>query len=135
MSNDMTMFATSRSRPDSGGTPDGAVVLIVDDERHIVDLLEDLFHDEGYQVRRAYDGMAALAAIDREMPDLVVADVMMPRLDGLSLYHRIRERSNSLPVILMSAAVTPRAVDATFIPKPFDIDTLLDVVEEKLRGH
>lgn len=135
MLSDMTMFATSGPRPDSKGSPHGAVVLIVDDERHIVDLLEDLFQDEGYQVRRAYDGMAALAAIDREMPDLVVADVMMPRLDGLSLYNRIRERSDDLPVILMSAAVTPRAIDATFVPKPFDIDTLLDLVDEKLRGR
>lgn len=135
MISDLTMSATSRPRSDTGGSLDGAVVLIVDDERHIVDLLEDLFHDEGYRVRRAYDGMAALAAIDREMPDLVVADVMMPRLDGLSLYNRIRERSSTLPVILMSAAVTPRAADATFIPKPFDIDMLLDVVEEKLRGR
>lgn len=110
----------------------GATVLIVDDERHIVDLLDDLFRDEGYQVRRAYDGLAALAAIDREMPDLVIADVMMPRLDGLALYNRIRERSHNLPVILMSAAVTPRSIDATFVPKPFDIEMLLDVVEEKL---
>lgn len=110
----------------------GATVLIVDDERHIVDLLDDLFRDEGYQVRRAYDGLAALAAIDREMPDLVIADVMMPRLDGLALYNRIRERSSRLPVILMSAAVTPRSIDATFVPKPFDIEMLLDVVEEKL---
>src|SRR5699024_115374 len=106
--------------------------LIVDDERHIVDLLEDLFRDEGYHVRRAYDGLAALASLDRGMPDLVIADVMMPRLDGLSLYNRIRERSDDLPVILMSAAVTPRAIDATFVPKPFDIETLLDLVEEKL---
>ena len=114
---------------------DHAVVLVVDDERYIVDLLTDLFQDEGYKVQRAYDGIAALDVIDREMPDLVVADVMMPRLDGLSLYNRIRERNESLPVILMSAAVTPRSVDATFIPKPFDIDALLQLVEEKLGGR
>jgi DNA-binding response OmpR family regulator len=111
---------------------DQAVVLVVDDERYIVDLLTDLFQDEGYEVQRAYDGVAALDVIDRDMPDLVVADVMMPRLDGLSLYNQIRERSEKLPVILMSAAVTPRSLDATFVPKPFDIDTLLQLVEEKL---
>lgn len=116
----------------SGHKSGRAMVLIVDDERHIVDLLDDLFRDEGYQVRRAYDGLAALAAIDREMPDLVIADVMMPRLDGLALYNRIRERSRELPVILMSAAVTPRSIDAEFVPKPFDIEMLLDVVECKL---
>ncbi len=132
MFNNCTMFTASGAYPQTGRVSDGATVLIVDDERHIVDLLEDLFLGEGYQVRRAYDGMAALAAIDREMPDLVVADVMMPRLDGLSLYHRIRERNSELPVILMSAAVTPRSIDAMFVPKPFDIDTLLDVVESLL---
>lgn len=132
MFNQFNMFTASGAKIYSRGSPEGAVVLIVDDERHIVDLLEDLFVDEGYRVRRAYDGMAALAVIDHEMPDLVVADVMMPRLDGLSLYQRIRERDADLPVILMSAAVTPRSVDAMFIPKPFDIDTLLDAVEEML---
>lgn len=117
------------------GADGAATVLIVDDERHIVDLLDDLFRDEGYRVRRAYDGLAALAALDREMPDLVIADVMMPRLDGLTLYNRIRERTRDLPVILMSAAVTPRSIDATFVPKPFDIDTLLDLVEQTLARH
>ena len=134
MYTNFTTSVQSGSLGGPGGMPGVAVVLIVDDERHIVDLLDDLFRDEGYQVRRAYDGLAALAAIDREMPDLVIADVMMPRLDGLALYSRIRERSRDLPVILMSAAVTPRSVDATFVPKPFDIETLLDVVEEKLGG-
>lgn len=109
-----------------------AVVLVVDDERYIVDLLTDLFQDEGYRVQRAYDGQTALDVIDRDTPDLVVADVMMPRLDGLSLYNEIRQRHEDLPVILMSAAVTPRDLKATFIPKPFDIDALLDLVEEKL---
>jgi DNA-binding response OmpR family regulator len=111
------------------------VVLVVDDERPIVDLLQDLLEDQGYLVRRAYDGMTALQQIDRELPDLVVTDVMMPRLDGLALFNEIRTRASSLPVILMSAAVTPRKIDATFVPKPFDIDTLLDLVDEKLQGR
>ena len=55
----------------------------------------------------------------------------------MSLFNEIRERHGDLPVILMSAAVTPRDLNATFIPKPFDIDALLDLVEEKLseRNH
>lgn len=114
---------------DKAGTP---VVLVVDDEPPIVDLLQDLLQDQGYEVRRAYDGMTALQIIERDPPDLVVTDVMMPRLDGLALYNEIRTRTASLPVILMSAAVTPRKIDATFVPKPFDIDALLDLVDEKL---
>ncbi len=132
MFTDFHLSSAPEGQREVDSSVDGAVVLIVDDERHIVDLLEDLFRDEGYRVRRAYDGLAALASLDRGMPDLVIADVMMPRLDGLSLFNRIRERSEDLPVILMSAAVTPRSIDATFVPKPFDIETLLDLVEEKL---
>ncbi len=119
---------------ESAGTR-SPVVLVVDDERPIVDLLQDLLQDQGYVVRRAYDGLTALQQIEHEMPDLVVTDVMMPRLDGLALFNEIRIRAATLPVILMSAAVTPRKIDATFVPKPFDIDTFLDIVDEKLQGR
>jgi two-component system response regulator MprA len=131
-SNDYSQNKTLAQGP---SVVDSPIVLVVDDERPIVDLLEDLLQDQGYTVRRAYDGMTALQQIEREMPDLVVTDVMMPRLDGLTLFNEIRTRAATLPVILMSAAVTPRKIDATFVPKPFDIDTLLDIVDEKLQGR
>ncbi len=111
------------------------VVLVVDDERYIVDLLSDLLEDEGYEVLRAADGQAALDVLDRRQPDLVVADVMMPRIDGVRLLSIIREHHKNLPVILMSAAVTPRMGDVPFLSKPFDIDDLLALVEEKLPHH
>ena len=128
-------YPNSKPYSSEVGMADTPVVLVVDDERPIVDLLQDLLQDQGYEVRRAYDGMTALQLIERELPDLVVTDVMMPRLDGLALYNEIRTRTATLPVILMSAAVTPRKIDATFVPKPFDIDTLLDLVDEKLQGR
>lgn len=128
-------YSHNKAYARGSATPAAPIVLVVDDERPIVDLLEDLLQDQGYVVRRAYDGMTALQQIEREMPDLVVTDVMMPRLDGLALFNEIRTRAASLPVILMSAAVTPRKIDATFVPKPFDIDTLLDLVDEKLQGR
>ncbi len=109
------------------------IVLIVDDERYIVDLLTDLLEEEGYSVKRAYDGVAALEAIDRQIPDLILADVMMPRLDGLALVGSLRERGLTIPIILMSAAVTPRYSDVTFVPKPFDIDHVLHVIARALR--
>jgi len=111
------------------------VVLIVDDERYIVDLLSDLLEDEGYEVLRAADGQAALDVLDRHQPDLVVADVMMPRIDGVRLLSIIREHDKELPVILMSAAVTPRMDGVPFLPKPFDIDDLLALIEAKLPHH
>lgn len=109
------------------------IVLVVDDERYIVDLLTDLLEEEGYRVKRAYDGIAALEAIDRQIPDLILADVMMPRLGGLALVGSLRERGLTIPIILMSAAVTPRYSDVTFVPKPFDIDHVLHVIARALR--
>lgn len=103
-------------------------VLIVDDEQYIVDLLAELLEEEGYAVRRAYDGLAALESVTSNPPDLILSDVMMPKMDGLALVNRLRERGFSIPVVLMSAAVTPRTHDTTFIPKPFDIDHMLGVI-------
>ena len=103
--------------------------LVVDDEHNIVDLLTDLLEGElGLRVVRAYDGLAALEAYARARPDLVIADIMMPRLDGLALANRLRERYAAQKIILMSAAVLPRTSDFTFIAKPFDIDKMLQTV-------
>ena len=104
------------------------VILVADDERNIVDFLSDLLRDEGFNVVQAYDGIMALEEIDRAQPDLVIADVMMPRLDGLALLHLIQARDKPIPFILMSAAVVPRSTNAEFVPKPFDIDTMLNAV-------
>jgi CheY-like chemotaxis protein len=112
------------------------LVLVVDDERHIVDLLTDLLEDEGYRVVVAYDGVCALEAVATERPDLVLADIMMPRLDGLSLVTRVREDyGDEIPVVLMSAAVTPLIQEVPYISKPFDLDDLLEVVERQLEAH
>jgi DNA-binding response OmpR family regulator len=107
-------------------------VLVVDDERYIVDLLADLLEEEGYLVQRAYDGASAFEIIERDAPDLILADVMMPYLDGLALVGKLRERGMNVPIILMSAAVTPRYADVTFVPKPFDIDHVLHVIAREL---
>lgn len=114
----------------SDATP--PAVLVVDDEWRIVDLLADLLEDEGYTVARAYDGAGALEAVARCRPDLVIADVMMPRLDGLALTAELRRRGMTMPVILMSAVVRPRANNVIFVPKPFDIDAVLALIEHTL---
>ncbi|MGN6030911.1 MAG: response regulator transcription factor [Thermomicrobiales bacterium] len=107
----------------------GRTVLVVDDERYIVDLLSDLLDDEGYRVISAFDGLAALQKIEEEAPDLILADIMMPRLDGLALLTRIREEHGAVPVVLMSAAVTPLMQEVPYIAKPFDLEDLLDIVD------
>lgn len=115
-----------------GSSVAGERVLVVDDEPYIVELLNELLDEEGYSVQRANDGLAALEQIERHPPDLILADVMMPRLDGLNLAARLRDRGDSTPIILMSAAVTPRDPSYAFIAKPFDIDEILGLVANML---
>lgn len=105
-------------------------VLIADDEPAIVDLLADFLEDQGFQVERALDGASALRMIRRARPNLVIADVMMPRLDGYELVDEIEE--DGVPVILMSAAVVSRRPEIPFIAKPFDLGELLDLVTTHL---
>ncbi|HEY7033273.1 MAG TPA: response regulator [Thermomicrobiales bacterium] len=110
------------------------VILVVDDERPICDLLGDLLEEEGYRVNRAYDGLAALAAAERERPDLILSDVTMPRLDGVSLVRRLRDRGVRAPAVLMSAVKADVDLPyVRFVPKPFDVDDILGVVDRLTR--
>lgn len=106
-------------------------VLIVDDDRAIVSALADFLRDEGYQVRTAFDGLAALAESDLAPPDLVLSDIAMPKLNGIALAQRLRERG--VPVVLLSAAVSdPKLVDIPYIAKPFDLERVLSLVERMI---
>lgn len=110
-------------------------VLVVDDERHIVELVAALLEGEGLSVHRAYDGEEAWHVVARLRPDLVITDISMPRLSGIELLRRLRAvgELRRTPVILMSAVTRELEVeDASFLPKPFDIDRMLALVETKL---
>ena len=74
-------------------------VLVVDDDREIVRAIALLLEKEGYWVLRAYDGMEALRILGEQSVQLIIMDVMMPKLDGLSAMMKIRERKN-LPIIV-----------------------------------
>jgi DNA-binding response OmpR family regulator len=78
------------------------MILVVDDESKIVDLARDYLEHAGFSVLTAADGPAALAAVHRERPDLVVLDLGLPGLDGLDVTRSIRRDSN-LPVIMLTA--------------------------------
>lgn len=78
-------------------------ILVVDDERNILDLAEMYLAKEGYRVLRAGDGQQALALIRQQRPDLVVLDIMLPELDGWEVCRRLRGQGDSTPVIMLTA--------------------------------
>jgi two-component system, OmpR family, response regulator MprA len=106
-------------------------VLVVDDEPTIRETVASLLAEEGCRVRLAVDGLEAIEAIEAEAVDLIVSDVRMPRLDGVSLVQSLRRRGNRTPVVLISAVYAAADVDlpvTRFVPKPFDLEDLLDAV-------
>ncbi len=111
-------------------------ILIADDEEFIVDLLATLLEDEQYRVLRAYDGEEALQAVHRDRPNLIITDVMMPKLTGTDLARRVRAGDgvqSETPIILMSAVRQPPAIPGThYLAKPFDIEQVLTLVEQLL---
>ncbi|MDP9373223.1 MAG: response regulator [Chloroflexota bacterium] len=121
---------------------DREAVLVVDDDTAVRDLIEIILSDEGYRVRTAGDGRAALTLARDEPPDLVLMDVNMPILDGISACRQLRDdrRTAHLPVMIMSARpVRPAQLDACradrFLPKPFDIEQLLDEIAHCVAPH
>ena len=114
-------------------------ILVVDDERRILDLLELSLRHHGYDVRCASDGQEALAAAKEWHPDAIVLDVMMPKIDGITLLPMLR-RVTDAPVIMLSAkgeledrvsGLTHGADD--YLSKPFEIAELVAHLEAKLR--
>ena len=124
-----TMTTRSAAAKDTSQPP---IVLIADDEPAIVDLLAQFLEDEGYEVECASDGLAALEKTRQLRPDLVIADVMMPKMDGFELLDELSADGQVVPVILMSAAVVSRREGVPFIAKPFDLGELLDLVATNL---
>ncbi len=116
-------------------------ILVCDDERDIVSALTIYLTTSGYQVFPAYDGQEALARMETEDIHLVLLDIMMPNLDGITAMTRLRERSN-VPVILLTA----KSEDADkilglnvgaddYITKPFNPVEVLARVRSQLRRY
>jgi CheY-like chemotaxis protein len=114
-------------------------ILVVDDEPSIRQLVAEVLDDEGYGTVMASDGQEALDALGLHEIQLVISDVMMPRMGGVELLRGIRARGDlrSLPVILISAASYPSLAgleSVTFLQKPFDLQALVEAVEAALSG-
>ncbi len=81
-------------------------ILVVDDDRDIVKWLNQLFELQGFLVSKAYDGLEALEQVAKEIPDLILMDLMMPRMDGQTAIRNLyqTEETSKIPVIVLSAA-------------------------------
>ena len=113
-----------------------ARILVVDDEASARSGLEKLLNQSGYDVSLAADGVAALEVAASTAPDVVVTDLKMPNMDGMTLLTKLREQDSELPVIVTTAfGDVSNAVDAMrkgasdFITKPIDFDVLLLAIE------
>lgn len=114
-------------------------ILVVDDEANIRRMVGRLLETEGHRVREAAHGAAALAAVAEEEPDVVLLDLAMPEMDGLTALRSLREGRPDLPVVMMSGRATlADAVQATklgafhFIEKPLNPEAVLLTVRGAL---
>src|SRR6266496_921711 len=121
------------------GTSEKSRVLVVDDEPQITRVLRTVLSSQGYQVRTAAEGEAALSNFTEWRPELVITDLYMPHMYGVELCRRIREVSN-VPIIVLSVRGEERskveALDSgadDYVTKPFGIDELLARVRAALR--
>ena len=120
---------------------DCETILVVDDNREIVYSISELLKYEGYNVVKAYDGMEALEAVEANKIDLILLDVMMPRLNGLSALMKLREH-HKIPVIILSAKteesdkVSGLVLGADdYISKPYNSAELIARVKAQLRRY
>jgi two-component system, chemotaxis family, chemotaxis protein CheY len=104
-------------------------VLIVDDEEAVAYVFERYLAIKGYRVSVAYSGEQALAAFERERPDLVITDYKMPGMNGDELLRRLRALDPALPAVMISANpidVGPTLDGVRFFPKPVSLETLVE---------
>ncbi|MEV6203184.1 response regulator transcription factor [Streptomyces sp. NPDC051771] len=124
----------------TGQPNDTERILIVDDEPAVREALRRSLAFEGYATREAVDGVDALAAMESYAPDLVVLDVQMPRMDGLTAARRIRAAGSTVPILMLTARDTVgdrvTGLDAgadDYLVKPFELDELFARIRALLR--
>ncbi len=118
------------------------VVLLVDDDQGMMELLSMRLRASDYQTLCASTGSEALDLLNEKLPDLVITDLRMEEMDGLTLFEKIHAHWPSLPVIVLTAhGSIPEAVEATqkgvfsFLTKPVDKDELLTIIRSALKHH
>lgn len=116
-----------------------AKILIVDDEFGLADVVSEILSESGYEVSVAINGRLGLACLEKQRPDLVLLDIMMPVLDGIGMLRAMRANPDfaSIPVIMMTAVpeALPKEKPALFqsaLSKPFTPKALFSAIEQAL---
>ena len=115
-------------------------ILIIEDEKSIQNILKAFLEDAGYSITLADDGLAGIAAFHKAAYDLVLLDIMMPKMDGIEVLSALRKSGCKTPLLLLTAKTQVddriRGLDAgadDYLPKPFDMGELLARVRAMLR--
>ena len=118
-------------------------ILVVEDELQVRTLLAKLLEKNDYEVATAEDGLEAMKFLEEKRPDLMLVDVMMPRLDGFSLVKavRFRKENRMIPIIFLTAKTDARSMieginvgAKFFLTKPFQIGDVLAKIKKALEG-
>ncbi|NCO51236.1 MAG: response regulator [Deltaproteobacteria bacterium] len=116
-------------------------ILIVEDEESLLKLESILLTTKGYLVQGVSTGLAALEAVNEELPDLILLDVMLPKMDGFEVCARLKSDpvTRDIPIILLTAKKTPEDLTRgaevgadQYITKPFKSAMVIDVIEQLL---
>jgi len=125
------------------GAKASPVVLVVDDDRHIVDALSRTLRSKGFAVAQAYDGREAMKAIDQSKPDLILLDLRMPVMDGYQVIQEVKthDATKDIPIVVMTAhrmdhdRIDILSLAAEAVSKPFSAEELAQRVEFVLGGR
>ena len=117
-------------------------ILVVEDEKHLNRIISEAVEDEGYSVDSCYNGVEALEYLACAEYDVIILDIMMPKMNGLELVRRLRSEGNSTPVLFLTArdAVADRVEGLEsggdyYLTKPFDFQELMAVVRVMTRKY
>jgi CheY-like chemotaxis protein len=114
-------------------------ILVVDDEKDIVEFLTQLLEDNGYEVRSAYDGLEAMTLVQERKPDLILLDLQMPEETGTGLYRKLQHKKEykDIPVIVISGLAGSYLAVGKSVPvldKPPEEENVLEEVRKALAG-
>ena len=117
-------------------------ILVVEDEKHLNRIISEAVEDEGYSVDSCYNGLEALEYLECADYDVIILDIMMPKMNGLELVRRLRSEGNNTPVLFLTArdAVADRVEGLEsggdyYLTKPFDFQELMAVVRVMTRKY